>query len=138
MDLGLCAIMKLTSLSLQRLQESFNQYHVDSEYSGILVNYLIHALDPGSFFRSVLANDFVMALQHSHSCNTIPSLKNLSSWIRSSLPPLAWGSYHQVDAWLGMSDQERRASLEQQGLVYTTREEVWLILKNSSLQEVTS
>jgi hypothetical protein len=46
------------------------------------------------------------------------------------MPNTAWGSYDRVQTWLKMSDQDRRVVLEQAELIYDTKTEMWLVLKN--------
>lgn len=105
-------------------------YEVDKEYAEVIYNYLVYGFSPGSFFTSLLANDFMGAVARSHPANTIPALKNLVSWIVNELPVgLTHGSYEVVEKWLKMSDESRRSVLEQLGLIFTEQDEVVRILK---------
>jgi len=130
--------MKLSDHSKQRLRETFTEWGVDElDYMGPMYEYLINGFEPGSFFTAVLANDFMSAAQHSHPANTIPALKKLAGWITTYMPGQAWGSYDNVKDWLALADHERREILEQHHLIYTTKEEVMLILKDTNFNEVT-
>lgn len=122
--------MKLANLSKYKLYNSMGQYSVPQDYADPIYNYLVHGFEPGSFFKSLLANDFMGAIRHSHPSNTIPALKNLMTWIGNELPHgVTHGSYEVVDAWLKMSSEERRVVLEQRRLIYTEHDEVIRILK---------
>jgi len=124
--------MKLSDHSKQRLRETFTEWGVDElDYMGPMYEYLINGFEPGSFFTAVLANNFMDAVRSSHPSNTIPALKKLTGWITAHMPNQAWGSYDEVKDWLALADHERRAILEQHHLIYTTKEEVMLILKES-------
>jgi hypothetical protein len=122
--------MNLTNLSKYKLYNSFKSYQVDKDYADPIYNYLVHGYNPGSFFTSVLANDFLDAIARSHPGNTIPALKHLVTWIVNELPEgITHGSYEIVDAWTKMSSEERRVVLEQRRLIYTEQDEVIKILK---------
>ena len=58
--------MKLSKFSIHKLQKTFNAWQVYDDYSLPVTNYLVHGLEPGSFFTSVLANDFAGAMTYSH------------------------------------------------------------------------
>ena len=122
--------MKLSKHSQNRLLYSFSRWEVPQEYCQPVRDYLVNGFDPGSFYTAVLANDFMSAVIRSHSVNRIDTLKSLAGWISNTMPDAAWGSYDQVRTWLNMSDEDRRTVLEQAELIYTTRDEMWLILKN--------
>lgn len=122
--------MKLSQHSKDRLLASFSMWDVDQEYAGTMINYLVHGFEPGSFFTAVLANNFLDAMRSSHPANTINALKKLSGWIHAHMPTQAWGSYAAVNTWLELEDDQRRQLLEQAQLIYSTKDEVWLILKN--------
>jgi hypothetical protein len=122
--------MKLSNLSKYKLYKSMSEYRVDKDFADPIYNYLVHGYSPGSFFTSVLANDFMDAVARSHPANTIPALKNLVCWIVNELPQgVVYGSYEVVDAWTKMSSEERRVVLEQRRLIYTEQDEIVRILK---------
>lgn len=122
--------MKLSEYSKNRLLHSFSLWAVEAEYSRHIYDYLVRGLHQGSFYTAVLANDFVGAMVRSHSGNRVDTLKVLADWIVNSMPADAWGSYDRVGLWLKTSPERRRKILEQCNLIYTTKEEMWLILKN--------
>ena len=122
--------MNLANLSKYKLYNSFKQYNVDKDYADPIYNYLIHGFNPGSFFTSVLANDFLDAIARSHPANTIPALKNLVCWIVNELPEgITHGSYEIVEEWTKKPSEERRVVLEQRRLIYSEQDEVVRILK---------
>jgi len=128
--------MNLTNLSKYKMYNNMKTYKVDKEYADPMYNYLVHGFSPGSFFRSVLANQFMDAVARSHPANTIPALKNLVCWIVNELPEgVAYGSYDVVDAWTRMSKEERRDILEQRRLIYTEQDEIVRILKGEEAVE---
>ena len=122
--------MKLSDHSRNRLLHSFSLWDVPQEYSQHVYDYLVNGWDPGSFYTAVLANDFMGAVIRSHPNNQIDALKGLAGWIHTTMPTAAWGSYDRVRTWLRMSDEDRRVVLEQAELIYTTKDEMWLVLKN--------
>ena len=122
--------MILSEHSRNRLMHTFSLWDVQQEYRGHVYGYLVQGWPPGSFYTAVFANDFAGAMAHSHPSNRIDTLKYLSGWIQSHMPEQARGSYDAVEKWLGMSDDHRRTALEQAKLIYDTKTEVWLILKN--------
>jgi hypothetical protein len=124
--------MILSDLSARRLRKTFETYDVDEDYANPMYNYLVHGYGPGSFFTAILCNDFMRAMQCSHPANTIPALKRLSSWIFNEMPPEAWGSPAQVQEWIELEPDARRAILERRGLVYTPKEETFYAIKESA------
>jgi hypothetical protein len=122
--------MILSAYSKNRLLNSFSIWDVDQEYSRTISDYLTNGWDPGSFYSAVLANDFVSAMASSHPSNRIDTLKRLAVWISNFMPGHAWGSYAAVKYWIELGDDQRRTILEQSNLIYSSKEEMWLILKN--------
>ncbi len=120
--------MKLAKVSEDLLFSSFDYWQVDKEYAMPMASYLVHGFDPGAFFYSVLANDFLGAMARSHPMNTVEALKRLANWIESSMPRQAFGNYTKVDKWIGMSSEERRTILEKCGLIFDPKEEMWRTL----------
>jgi hypothetical protein len=121
--------MQLSEYSRNKILETFAQWHVPKDYADPLYNYLVHGFEPGSFFTSVLANDWHMAIQRSHPANTIETLQALSSWIKTSMPSTAHGSYPAVEQWCRMTGDSRRLVLEKVNLIYTAKDETWMTLK---------
>ena len=124
--------MNITVYSRNRLYETFSDWDVPREFADTMANYLIYGYRPGSFFSYVLSNNFAKAILASHPSNTIEALKHLVGWMRNNLPEITWGSYAKVNAWCDMPWSMRRPILENYGLVYTEKEEVWMILKEES------
>jgi hypothetical protein len=122
--------MKLTAHSKNRLMQTFERWDVPREFAETFYNYLVWGFRPGSCFEAVLANDFAKAISRSHPANTIEAFKVLVGWINSTVPEQARGSYKQVLYWSGCDEEQRRSILEQHGLIYTSKEEVMLILKD--------
>jgi hypothetical protein len=120
--------MKLSDYSKNKLKKTMSYWKVDTDYGEPMFNYLVHGYEPGSFFNAVLANNFFDAVARSHPANTMPALKNLTGWIRDCMPKEAWGSYDAVKHWTGLTDAERRASLEAHNLILTPKEETWAML----------
>jgi hypothetical protein len=128
--------MKLTAYSKNRFYKSFDSYHVPKEYADTIYNYLVHGYSPGGFFTSVLANDCLGAITHSHPSNTMQALKYMAVWILNELPRnVCWGSYEVVEAWLKMSAADRRAVLESKRLIFAEEEETVLVLKGEKVEE---
>lgn len=121
--------MNISRHSIKKIEDTLVHWRVDKDFSDPVVNYLVHGFDPGGFFTSVLANDFIMAVNRSHSANTIPALKCLAGWMTNHVPAEARGSYEAVRHWLSLSEDERRAVLEYHDLIYTPRQETWLNIK---------
>lgn len=128
--------MNLTKYSRNKLMCSFANYNVDKDFIDPIYNYLVFGFEPGSFFTSALANDFMDAISRSHPANTVPALKKLVSWIVNELPEgVTHGSYAIVDKWLRMTELERRTVLEQCKLIYTEKEEIVMVLKDEKITE---
>ena len=127
--------MELGKHSRNRLLDSFCHWNVAKDYVDPLYNYLVFGWMPGSFFESVLANDFMNAMHRSHPANTIPALKYVAGWIHNSCPEEAWGSYDKVRAWLEMTSAQRREILAACDLVYSEQQETYLILKGERTVE---
>ena len=105
------------------------------DYADPIYNYLVYGLEPGSFFRSVFANDFMMAMTRSHPANTVEALKTVSGWVLNACPHEAWGSYKNVDEWCRMDAKQRRTHLEDWDLVYTEEQEIMMALRNTYTRE---
>lgn len=128
--------MELTAHSRNRLLNTFVHWQVPKDYADPLYNYLVHGWQPGSFWTAVLANDFSRAIQSSHPGNTVPALKAAVGWLNDTLEHgVAWGDYHAVDHWLQMTPPHRRSVLETNHLVYTEKDELILILKDTPTHE---
>ena len=122
--------MEYTNFSINRLNNSMEVYSIDETWQEPLRNYLIHGFSPGGFLTSALANNFVSAIAQSHPSNTVSSLKPICTWLLNYGKDVFWGSYQVVEGWIKMSQQERRARLEELRLVYTEVEEFTLTLRS--------
>jgi hypothetical protein len=123
--------MELALCSRNRMMDSFYDWEVPSEFAETIYNYLVHGWKPGSFFTAVLANDFVSAMGCSHPGNSVNALKSFAKWIVNAMPKQAWGSYTAVDNWCdSTTESQRREILERYHLIFSSKEEVWLILKD--------
>jgi hypothetical protein len=127
--------MNLTVYSRNCILDTFAHWSVPKDFADPMYNYLVYGYQPGSFFTNVLANNFAKAILSSHPCNTIEALKHLVGWMRDTLPQETWGSYVKVDEWCDMPWTLRRLILESNGLVYTEKEEVMMILKDKPTVE---
>jgi len=128
--------MEIGKYSNNRFLRVANSWDVPRDYVDPIYNYLIHGLEPGSFFSAVLANDFFSAMSHSHPGNSVLALKNLSNWIyHMGGYKIFWGSQTAVERWLKMTESARREKLEQLGLVLTEQDEIVLILKDEPCEE---
>jgi hypothetical protein len=127
--------MELTKYSRNRFLDTLVTWHVPKEYADPIYNYLVHGFEPGSFFTSVFANDFMAAMRRSHPGNTVEALKAMVGWIQNSCPREAWGSYKQVHAWIDLDAKQRRVILQDYRLVYSEQEEIMLALKNERTVE---
>ena len=127
--------MNLTVYSQNRIRKTFANWDVPKDFADPMYNYLVYGYQPGSCFTAVLANDFINAMRSSHPANTVNAFKSLAGWIAESLPTKAYGSYAKVDAWCDITWDGRRPILEKHGLVYTEKEEVWMILKDEPTVE---
>lgn len=127
--------MKLSDYSKKKFKDSMGLWKVADDYADPMFNYLVHGFSPGSFFTAVLANNFYDAMARSHPSNTITALKGLTGWIRDCMPREAYGSYLQVEEWIKMTEEERRAILELNNLVYSSKQETWLAVKGDPVYE---
>lgn len=127
--------MNLTAHSRNRLLNTFAQWDVPRDFVDPMYHYLVWGFRPGSCFEAVLANDFLRAVSASHPSNTINSFKALAGWINDHCPKVARGSYKQILFWSSIDEGQRRSILEAQGLIFTSKEEVVLILKEQPTVE---
>jgi hypothetical protein len=127
--------MNLTAHSKNRLIATFSKWDVPKDFADPIYNYLVYGWSPGSCFSAALANDFYSAIRSSHPSNTVNAFKSLVGWILEYMPPQAYGSYDKVTAWCDLSLEDRRAILEHNRLVYSSKKEVWIILKDEPTTE---
>lgn len=110
------------------LRRTFETWRVQDEYADTMYHYLTLGYNPGGFFTAVLANDCLSAFQRSHPANKMQDLKNLAGWIRDHVPEPARGSYEAVNAWCDLTQDERYAILEENGLKHSPQHETWRTL----------
>ena len=127
--------MKLSQYSRNIIMKTFKLWDVPKEFADPMYNYLVHGYNPGSCFTSVLANDFAGAIASSHPANTINAFKSLSGWMQDHMPKEACGSYKAVDDWCYLTENARRAVLEKHELVYSEKDETFLIIKGEPVDE---
>ena len=127
--------MNLTYHSKNKLMQTFATWDVPKDFAKPFYNYLVYGWTPGSCFTSVLANDFAGAISHSHISNTVEAYKALVGWMCDTMPVEAYGSYEKVAKWTELNSEQRRRVLEHTGLVFTSKEEVVLILKDEPSHE---
>lgn len=128
--------MEFSRYSRARIMQGAVDWQVPKDFFDPIYNYMVHGYEPGSFFSAVLANDFFRAMQSSHPGNTIPALKNLTGWIRSTMGyGIFWGSEEVVQNWLKMSGEQRREKLELLRLVIPEKDEIVMILKGEPCVE---
>jgi hypothetical protein len=127
--------MNLTKYSRNRIIKTFQHWEVPRDFADPMYNYLVHGYSPGSCFIGVLANDFNAAVRSSHPANTIQAFKALAGWIQDTVPSVAHGNYKALTYWIGLTNEERRAILEQARLIYTKEEEVMLVLAGEPAYE---
>ena len=128
-------MMNLTAHSRNKLMQTFERWAVPGDFAGPIYNYLVYGYHPGSFFGYVLSNNFAKAILSSHPANTIEALKHLVGWMGDTLPEESYGSFKKVAKWVELNSEQRRIILEHNGLVFTSKEEVVLILKDEPLVE---
>jgi hypothetical protein len=129
--------MNLTKYSRNRIIKTFQNWQVPRDFADPMYNYLVHGYSPGSCFIGVLANDFNAAIRSSHPANTVEAFKALAGWIQDTVPSVAHGNYKALAYWIGLTNEERRAILEQEHLIYTKEEEVMLVLAGEPAHEPT-
>jgi hypothetical protein len=127
--------MDITVYSRNRLYETFASWNVPKDFADTMSNYLVYGYDPGSCFRAVLANDFMQAMTSSHPVNTVEAFKALVGWMRDTMPIESYGSYLAVKHWTKLTADDRRRVLENHNIIYTEKQEVWMILKDESTEE---
>lgn len=128
--------MNLSKYSRNNILQTFKTWRVPKDFADPMYNYLVYGYQPGSCFTSVLANDFYGAIRRSHPSNTVEAFKALAGWINDCVPSMARGSYEAVKEWTELTDNQRRAVLQSKGLIFSTEEESWKILKDDPSEEV--
>ena len=129
-------MLNLTIFSKRKILDTFEIWMVQDEHTECLYNYLVLGFEPGGFWTSVLANNFIDAISHCHPANRLADIKDTVGWIIEFMPQDGWGNYNHVKQWVALSDAERRTILEQHELIYTEKEETWLAL-SEEYNEVT-
>ena len=99
-----------------------SDWGVPEDYFHPLYAHLVWGIDPGDFWRAVLAKDCYGVIQRSHPLNDMDALKFTVNWITSSWPSDAYGSYDRVAKWQSLSNRDRGETLD--------RHEMILMLKN--------
>ena len=112
--------------------KTFETYPVMVDWDQTMERYILHGLDPGGFFTSVLANDLMMAAARSHVHNDWNCIQNLVKWIVQYAPPSAWGSYEAVNEWCNRSQAEREKICEAMGLATT----MWDVLTAKKIPQL--
>ena len=115
--------------------KTFHRWNVPKDFADPMYNYLVYGYNPGSCFTSVLANDFAGAIARSHPANTIEAFKALTGWMRDTMPNESYSSYEAVDNWCYLKEDERRAVLEKHELIYSEKEETFLLIKGDPVHE---
>jgi hypothetical protein len=124
--------MNLSKHSRNRILRTFANWEVPKDFADPMYNYLVHGYSPGSCFIGALANDFNAAIRSSHPANTITAFKALAGWIQETVPSVARGDYEALKHWIGLTNEERRAILEQEHLIYSKEDEVLMVLAGES------
>ena len=127
--------MTVSKLNRDRVMLTATRWTVAREYFDPLYNYLVHGFEPGSFWTSVLANDFMGAIQRSHPANDIPALKHTVGWIQDVFPQGSYGDYRSVRYWVNMQPQHRRQHLEHHRILLTEQEEIMALLRGQRSEE---
>ena len=127
--------MNISVYSRNRLYETFAKWDVPRDFADAIANYLVYGYEPGGCFTSVLANDFYNAIGSSHPSNTVNAFKSLVGWIKEYCPTEAYSNYEKVKHWIKLTEDNRRAVLENHQLIYTAKEETWLIIKGEHSAE---
>lgn len=127
--------MNISEYSENTILHTLSYWQVSKDYVDPMFNYLVYGFSPGSFFTSVLANDFKGSIQRSHPLNQIDELKRLVGWIEEYVPKQAQGSYENVYAWCRISEQDRKVILENHNLILTPERETWHAVKGDLKRE---
>ena len=128
--------MNISKYSRNHILRLASSWEVSKEYLEPIYNYMVHGYEPGSFYSALLANDMFRAMASCHPANSVPELKKLTAWIRSTMGHgIFWGSEEVVQNWIRMSDSQRREKLELLNLVYPEKDEIVMILKDQPTQE---
>lgn len=123
--------MNLTKYSIGKLMDSFAHEGIPKEWADILLNYLVHGFQPGSFFTHLLSNNAMGMIGASHEQNTMRALKSVVKWLSMQpFPGTFHGSPKAVKKWLAMKPSQRRKHLENIDLIYTEMQEIMLVLKD--------
>lgn len=67
---------------------------------------MAYGLEPGSFVRAVLENDFLKAACHADDFSE-QCLKNLALWIIHTMPVSSYGNAKAMKSWMDKTDQDR-------------------------------
>lgn len=123
--------MELSKYSKLKFFSVLNGWYVDADNMHQVYNYLVHGLSPGSFHEALFSNDATAALSRVYPASNLQNLSSLASYLRSSaLWNVAFGSHEVVDAWLRMTEEQRRQILIDADMVNSEARDIDLALRD--------
>lgn len=111
---------KVTAKFYQTFGDSYGgeeNTYVPGEWQDELARYIIYGLGPGSFHTALYENDLLKATQTTHPANTWSAIVAFMKWLSLRAPKGSWGSKANVQAWLALSNEERRKQCEDAGIL---------------------
>jgi hypothetical protein len=87
------------TLDASRLRSSLASSEIPAHMHDGLIRYLADRVEPGSFLRAVLCCDMDDARRRADAMNIV-ALRFYWPWLINNAPSDAWGSRHNVEAWL--------------------------------------
>jgi len=113
--------------------ETFNYYPVGTEDQIELYNFFIKGWEPGSFHRSMFANDLSGAASHSHVGNCWENIMAVMKWLKAYVPAQYWGNSAAIDNWRLIGNEARKRVCIDLGWVLTDKELAWAMLNEKKV-----
>jgi len=90
----------------QQLYESLKAANVPEHLRGGIVRYVQSGIIPGSFLRSVIANDLISAVCRADDTLAIGELRAVCRWFLHQAPMQCHGTYFAMDEWSSAKAKE--------------------------------
>lgn len=99
---------------------TFQFFDIPEEIQNSLWYYFMYGIDPGGFGIAILRNDFCNAVCKAHVSLTSNHLRHIAIWFMNTrLPEDSHGSGEKIKQWQSLTDDQRRAAMEDVGLYPT-------------------
>lgn len=131
--------MAVSKLNFNKLHLAMRHWQIHLESRNTLVNYLIHGLEPGSFYRALLCNNAFDMMNSIHPATNISEIKAIVGFFsNTNLSGLAYGDNKSYNFWINLTTEQRIQILISARLIYSEKEEVAALLQGNYSEIVES